>query len=104
MPEPCAECRRYVDALLDAHDKHHRVEQRALEAAAGAVSARLEGMNEFRESLRDATGTYVTREVLDATIRERNVRLDAVTREAQRAAVGAGVVGIVGGFILSRVI
>ena len=95
---------RYVDARFADHQRQHEAEHRALDAAEKSVSARLAGMNEFRESLNDASRTFVTRDVLDVTVRERNARIDAVAREAQRTAiwagVAAGVLGVIGGVIL----
>jgi hypothetical protein len=38
---------------------------RALEKAERELSKRLEGMNEFRDALKDQAGTFVTREALD---------------------------------------
>jgi len=103
---------RYVDARFADHDKQHQAEHRALDAASASVNLRLAGMNEFRESLNDASRTFVTRDVLDITVRERNQRIDAVANEtkarldamrteAQRAAIAAGVVGVISGVILA---
>jgi len=110
--EHCDDCRHYIDARFSDHDKQHASERRAQESAVDAMNHRLEGMNEFRASLRDASSTYVTREVLDITVRERNQRIDAVANEtkarldamrteAQRAAIAAGVVGVISGVILA---
>jgi hypothetical protein len=41
---------------------------RALEKAERDLSKRLEGMNEFRDALKDQAGTFVTREALDLKI------------------------------------
>ena len=105
----------YVDARLEDHMRVHESEQRALLAAREAVAARLEGMNQFREQMTQQSHTFVTRDVLDAVVKERNIRidhlqdkLDLLAGQAQRAAIAAGImsgfVGLVAGAVLIRLL
>ena len=100
--------RHYVDARFADHHKEHQAEQRALDAAAKAVDTRLEGMNEFRASLNDASRTFVTRDVMDVQLDARDDKIDALAASAQRSAmlagITAGVIGVIGGFLLSQVV
>jgi hypothetical protein len=107
-PGPSVQVRHYVDARFQDHDKRHDVEQRALEAAADAVNRRLESMNEFREALNDASRTYVSRDVLDALLKTRDDRISANSNAAGRGAVlagiAAGVIGVIGGVLLTSIV
>lgn len=49
-----------------SHREQHISEQRAVEAAVASMDKRLEGMNEFRESLRDQSQTFARKDALDA--------------------------------------
>jgi hypothetical protein len=99
---------KYVDARLADHLLVHDAEQRALQAATEAMAARFEGVNEFRQTLGDQAGTFVTRPTLDAIVGSINTRMDAVVAESRRAAIAAGVaaglMGLIGGVLLARLL
>jgi len=92
----------YVDARLADHDV-------ALKAALASNERRLDGMNEFRQQLKDQTGLFSTRAETDAKIAgltlavesNRNALGDRMTRSEVYALVGtAGVIcGLVGGLV-----
>ena len=98
--------RDYVDARFADHDKQHQAEHRALDAASAATDARLETMNEFRAALSEAQAHYVTRETFDARLDGARSRVDELAESAQRSAVlagtAAGIIGVIGGFVLSH--
>ena len=107
--------RAYVDARFTDHRRVHESEHRALDAATRSNDKRLDGMNEFRDALRDAQASYVTRELLGEVVKERNVQIAALnsrvsdlvansTRTAITAGVAAGVLGIIGGVIVGTII
>jgi len=50
-------------------------QERAIDKAEGAVSERLRGMNEFRESLRDQSATLATRKEMELNITSLETRL-----------------------------
>jgi hypothetical protein len=100
--------RDYVDARMDDHRQVHAAEERALQAAADAMASRFEGVNEFRQALAEQSGSFVTRAVLDAIVAASNARMEVVASEARRTAIGAGVaaglLGLVGGALLARLL
>ena len=60
--------REYIERILEEREKAHRAEwiasEKALDAAAEALSARLETMNEFRAQINAERALYVRREEL----------------------------------------
>jgi hypothetical protein len=54
MADESVSLKEYIDALFGERD-------RAVTAALAASDKRLDGMNEFRQTLKDQQGTYVTR-------------------------------------------
>jgi hypothetical protein len=50
------------------HDREHAMTAEALTTAVGAMDKRLEGMNEFRSSLRDQAGTFVRLDTYQALL------------------------------------
>ena len=63
--------------IWDDHRREHEQQQRAIDRADQAINARLAGINEFRAQLRDQQGTFITREVLDATVTALNQAIRA---------------------------
>jgi hypothetical protein len=90
--------RDYFDGRLleldKRFDQQHVSTQRALDKAEQALSRRLDGMNEFRDALKDQSNQMATREQLDR-IRDRVVEVEK--RIAVTAAVWSLVVSIVVG-------
>ncbi len=60
-------------------DERHEFTQTALEKAETSMVKRLETMNEFRSQIQEERSTYITKEILDLTVKERNQRLDAIS-------------------------
>jgi len=67
-----------VKAALKSHERIHAVEKEQVNKAETAMNERLERMNEFRAALQDAAARMVTRDVLDAYMKDREHRLQAV--------------------------
>ncbi len=71
-PADYVSLRDYFERLLLERDKAWTVQlasaQTALDKAENALTKRLEGMNEFRDTLKDQAGRFVTMEVLDAKL------------------------------------
>lgn len=74
MADPCPTCaaagvtlRAHFEALLASRDE-------AVAKAEAAMNRRLDGMNEFRDTLRDQASRFVTTDVL-------NVRFDTVMQK-----------------------
>jgi len=61
--------REYIESLLEERQKAQNLQwqasQRALEAAEGALRARLEGMNQFRAQILEERALYVRRDQLE---------------------------------------
>lgn len=116
MPSDCeGGCKTYINARIDDHQRQHTAEDAALRAATEAMAARLDAMNEFRAQLVNQAGTFVTRDLLDSTDRRMQVQVEALSTKitdiaatAQRAAiatgVGMGLLGVVGGIVLMRIL
>lgn len=66
-PAEAVTLREYVETKLAAN-------QRALDLAHSAMERRLNGMNEFRDTLRDQASRFVTREEVD-------LRIDRLTEQ-----------------------
>ena len=65
-----------IDLRFEANEK-------ALELARENMAGRLEAMNEFREQLNRQAGTFLTRQEVDAKIREVRVLLDSMEKRIQ---------------------
>jgi hypothetical protein len=61
-------------SLKEYVDLRFTENQRALEKAERDLSKRLEGMNEFRDALKDQAGTFVTREAME-------IKLDGLEKD-----------------------
>lgn len=61
--------REFLEARLwdyvKAHDNIHTLLQKSLDETAKQLATRLEGMNEFRDQLKDQAQLFVTRDMLD---------------------------------------
>jgi hypothetical protein len=84
--------RDYFERRLEDLDRRfvqqHEATQRALDKAEQALGRRLDGMNEFRDALKDQSNRMATQEQLD------RVR-DRVIEQEKRAAVVAAVWSII---------
>jgi chromosome segregation ATPase len=71
--------RDYFERLLHERDKAWTAQlssaQTALDKAETALTKRLEGMNEFRDTLKDQAGRFVTMDILDAKLTNINNQL-----------------------------
>jgi hypothetical protein len=52
-----------------AHDKQHEIEKEAEQKAETALDKRLEGMNEFREQLKEQAAGFITRDMSDERLK-----------------------------------
>lgn len=67
-------------ALKVAFDAHAIYTEKALTKAEQMMNVRLDGMNEFREQIKDQTSTFVTTSVYSATNRAFSDKLDVMQR------------------------
>jgi hypothetical protein len=58
--------RTLAEQMSRAHEQVHRAESQARDKAEASVDKRLEGMNEFRDQLRQQASTFLTISVFDA--------------------------------------
>lgn len=78
-----------------AHDREHLTTEQAIKTATITLDKRLDGMNEFRDQLRDQAATFIRREQLEAFIDRYEKAHDevllqiATEREERRANEGA---------------
>lgn len=93
--------REYIDdkvnALSTRQDDQRRFTDRAVEKAEAALGKRLDGMNEFRDALRDQAARMVTRTEFDA-LKDRLADVD------KRASLTAATVGTIVGVISSVIV
>jgi hypothetical protein len=75
--------RDYFDRIMTERDLRYQQrfdsQEKALEKAMRSSESRLDGMNEFRESLSDAQKTYITRTEAMAVITRNEQDIKAVT-------------------------
>jgi hypothetical protein len=91
---------KYVDQRLDAlgtqHDRDVAALKEQMEQSRVALEHRLDGMNEFREQLREQAARLVTRELLDGVVnglRAQDEQQDTRIQQLERRVVadeGAG--------------
>lgn len=88
-----------------AHDQEHDMTEKALDKAVGAMDKRLEGMNEFRASLKDQSQTFARIDTVDA-LRERIVAIEKLDIKGEGRSLGQGAVVavLVGAISLSATI
>ena len=67
-------------ALKTAFDSHALYTQKALEKAEMSMISRLEGMNEFREQLKDQNATFITRAEYDVNHKLHEVKIEAIQK------------------------
>ncbi len=67
-----------IDAQTAFNSQHFELNELAIKKAEDSMTARLEGMNEFREQIKEERANYVTRDILALTVKERNIRLEAL--------------------------
>ena len=72
-------------SLRDYVDRLFTEAQRAIDKAEATMLARLAGMNEFRDQLKDQAGKFITREELDARITSLCNDIKALQRDADVA-------------------
>jgi len=107
-PQDAALSRREFEARMAELDKRlsqrFELSDRAIDAALTAMNARLTGMNEFRASLKDQTGTFLTRvewEARTAAVDDRLRLLEAANQRAEgRSQQNTILIGVVGFVIL----
>jgi transcriptional regulator GlxA family with amidase domain len=95
-----------LKALRELMEAHFAAHQMALKLANDAMEKRLEGMNEFREALREQAASFVRRTEMDVARDSLELRVRSVeTRFAWLVGymVGSGVCGGVLGAELSKV-
>lgn len=94
--------KEYFLKLLEVRDreqeKQRAADQNAMEFARDAMDKRLEGMNEFRDTLRDQASRFVTREQLESLKEEvRNLQKGVAVAEgkaSQLSMLAAGAMGL----------
>jgi len=76
--------REHIEALLAEHEKAHVQLAKSVEVALAAQNDRLNGMNEFRQSLEDFQHRAVSRELFD----QRGLNVDTRLGTIERSIVG----------------
>ena len=76
---------REFAAWIAAHDHVHAMDRAQLEKTERTLDKRLDAMNEFRQSLRDAQGTFVTRDMADIRHGAIDQKVEMATRERRDA-------------------
>lgn len=61
--------REYVETLFIAHQREHVLIQGALDKAENTMNERLEGMNEFRDALKESNNLFATKDQLEPLVR-----------------------------------
>jgi uncharacterized coiled-coil protein SlyX len=62
------------------HDLQVISAEKALNKAEHSMSTRLDGMNEFRNQLKDQTATFITNNVFDARYRALEIKIEAIQK------------------------
>ena len=90
-------------AHVSAHDREHVMTGVAITTATGALDKRLEGMNEFRGTLRDQQSTFLRREQYEAqagAMLERVINLEKSNVKVEGRSLGQGtIVGLIVGAV-----
>jgi hypothetical protein len=73
--------RDYLEARFVEHEKAHAQLALALRVALDSMDKRLDGMNEFRNSLNDVTTRAVSRELFDQRVSATDERLKLLERD-----------------------
>ena len=77
---------REFDLWRGLHDRVHESEVEAVHTARDSMSRRLDGMNEFRDTLRDQQQTFLTRQTYELRHEDLVHRIEAAEK-AQTAAL-----------------
>lgn len=111
-PDPSL--REYLEQRIDELDRRYeqrfRSQEEAIKLARDATDARLEGMNEFRDSLKDQTAAYMPRLEAEGRLAALESQLASLTarvdrREGQSSGVQmgwgwlVGIVALIGGIL-----
>lgn len=76
--------RKYLETLAAqrwaAHWHVHDAEERARSRATDSLDRRLDGMNEFREELREQAARFATNEFVDGKAEALRVRIDSIEK------------------------
>ncbi len=92
MAKNTVSLREYVERIFIEKDRAYLAlvenQRQALDRASADLSKRLDGMNEFRESLKDQASHFVSGDVLEARLGNLDTRIEQVrnTGETARAA------------------
>jgi hypothetical protein len=80
------EMNRRVEAQYRESEQRFSAMNRATEVAKTELSARLDGMNEFRDALRDQTARSVSRELMDSVVKSLEDRIRTLEANASNLA------------------
>ncbi len=75
-----------IDSLEKYQTQHFELNELAIKKAEEAMLTRLESMNEFRSQINAERSEYVTKEALEMSVKERNVRLESLEKSNAFAA------------------
>jgi hypothetical protein len=79
---------REFAAWVAAHDHLHALDRAQMDKTERTLDKRLESMNEFRQALRDAQGSFVTRDMADIRHGAIDAKIDLMARERRDAIEG----------------
>ena len=81
----CAYHAREHHIHAEAHDREHEFMLASLSKSDAVLEKRLEGMNEFREALKDQSASFLTREVYEVQHENLSTRLDRLAERVGAA-------------------
>ena len=81
----CAYHMREHQTHGESHDREHELTTQAITKADTALEKRLEGMNEFRASLKDQSAAFLTRDVYEVQHADLARRVDNIAERLQQA-------------------
>lgn len=90
-------------SIRDYVDQRFKDSQRAIDKAEEAISNRLDGMNEFRDTLRDQAARFITREELGTILGKLQDNVNALQKLADIAEGKASMRSVVGAYALAIV-
>ncbi len=70
MPDTMVSLQDYIERVFQEHMEQHRLMATASSETQKVLAARLETMNEFRQSMNDQAAKFLTRDLFDAKMSE----------------------------------
>lgn len=107
---PKVNLQHYLERILDERDDRYeqrsQAQEKALEVASAAINRRLEGMNEFRDALRDQTASLLPRAEYTAQQKALIDRMEAMecAQNERLGSINKWLIGLLGGLIIALIL